>query len=784
VTQSPKPRFRVIAALAVAAVVVAAAVSAWRLPRRSYATPSGAALGALPRGERPSDLNLLLITLDTTRADAIGAYGSAASRTPVIDRLAKSGALFAHAVAPAPLTLPAHASLFTSKFPPGHGVRDNGGFFLADSEVTLAERLKANGFQTGGFVGAYVLDRRWGIGQGFDTYFDDFDLSKADAAVAAVERPGNEVADAALRWLENTRSSRFFGWVHFYDAHSPYSPPPPYREQFADRPYLGEVAFVDAQIGRLLNFLESRDLLRKTIVAVVGDHGESLGEHGESTHGFFVYQAAVRVPFVILSPYDGLSGRRVEDVVRTVDLLPTILDLLGVRLEGEVDGRSLVPLMSGAVSQLSLAAYSEAMYPRHHFGWSELRALTSTRFKYIEAPRPELYDLDQDPGETRNLYEAQRALGHRIAAVLRKMEAADLNRAATPAAPIDPDARARLAALGYVATFAADTPRDRSTLADPKDKIDIFNLMVEAREQILRESEWDKGLASLQRVVARDPNVIDAWLMMGRHLARVHQYDRALDTFRRALALKPDYDLAIINMANVYRHLGRLDDALAGFKRALDLDPTNLDVRQEMAQLLIEMGRLDAASAELRTILDKAPNRAPARNSLGALRLLQGDVDGGEREIRAALARRADLPLAHFNLALVAEKRGDVKAAVTEYRREIELNPGSYKAEFNLGRLYGENGDRQAQRGMYEASIGSNPSFAEGHLFLSKLYFDLGELEKAGRAARRGLELAPEGEWAALGHFVLADAFAAQGRSAEAAREVTRGRRLAARMRR
>lgn len=741
-------------------------------------------LGHLTSGERPSDLNLLLITLDTTRADAIGVYGSRDSRTPTIDRLAQSGVLFAHAVAPAPLTLPAHASLFTSKFPPGHGVRDNGGFVLEDSQTTLAERLKSNGFQTGGFVGAYVLDRRWGVGQGFDTYVDDFDLANTDASLAAAERPGNEVADSALKWLENAAQSRFFAWVHFYDAHSPYSPPPPYRDQFAGRPYLGEIAFVDVQIRRLIDFLESRDLLRKTIVAVVGDHGESLGEHGESTHGFFIYESVLHVPFVMLSPYDTLSGRRVSDIVRSVDLLPTVLDLLGIRLDEEVDGQSLVPLMTGAAGSLDLSAYSEAMYARHHYGWSDLRALTSNRFKYIEAPRPELYDLERDPQETRNLYEGRRALADRMAAVLRRIESAGAAQPAKSIAPIDPDARARLAALGYVATFAADPPRDRSMLADPKDKIELFNLMTDAREQLQRESEWDKGLESLKRVVARDPAVIDAWLMMGRHFGRVHQYERALDSFRRVLALKPDYDLAFINMANVYRHLGRLDAALSGFKHALTLDPTNLDVRQEMAQLLIEMGQLDAASTELRAILDKAPQRAPARNSMGALRLLHGDVDGGERDIHAALARRPDLPLAHFNLALVAEKRGDLKGAVAEYRREIELQPGSYTAQFNLGKLYGQLGDRQAQREMYEAAIASNPRFTEGHLFLAKLYLDIGDLDNAIRSAQRGLELAPEGEWAPLGHFVVADAFAVQGRATESAREAAQGRRLAARAKR
>ena len=246
---------------ALAAGLALAGVGAWLRLRRPVVliTPTGAAVGALPRGIAPSDLNLLIITLDTTRADRLGAYGWPESVTPELDRIARQGVMFEHAVTSAPLTLPAHSSLFTAKYPPHHGVRDNGGFFLDERETTLAERLKARGLKTGGFVGAYVLDRTWGIAQGFDTYFDDFDLSKYESpSLADVERPANEVADRALAWLDTVKSSRFFCWVHFYDAHSPYAPPEPYRTRFAAHPYLGEIAFVDSQIGRIRAYLDTQ----------------------------------------------------------------------------------------------------------------------------------------------------------------------------------------------------------------------------------------------------------------------------------------------------------------------------------------------------------------------------------------------------------------------------------------------------------------------------------------------------------------------------------------------
>jgi choline-sulfatase len=769
---------------ALTALAVAAGAAAYFLGgSRETRTPGGAVVGRLPRGVRPQDLNLLVITLDTTRADRLGAYGWPQSPTPTLDRIAQEGVLFEHAAAPAPLTLPAHSSLFTGSYPPRHGVRDNGGFFLDERATTLAERLKAAGLKTGAFVGAYVLDRTWGIAQGFETFFDNFDLSKFDTpSLAEVERPANEVADRALAWLDTVKGTRFFGWVHFYDAHSPYSPPEPYKTRFAGTPYLGELAFVDSQVARLRAFLEAEQLLDRTVVVVIGDHGESLGEHGESTHGFFVYESVLHVPLMILAPYDAMRGRRVGDVVRSVDVLPTVLELFGLPLTDKVDGQSVVPMMTGAVREMGLAAYAEAIYPRYHYGWSDLRSLTSGRYKYIAAPRPELYDLAQDPREERNLYEDRRPLGDRMAAVL---DAADPHRQdeVKPAAPIDADARARLAALGYVGTFAAAPASSSSRLADPKDKIELFNLMITARERLHDEHDSEGGLKALREVVAKDDAVIDAWLLMGNEHSRRREFPLALECYRRALTLKPDYDLAVFNMANVYRTLGRDNDALAEYRKLATRDPRNAQAHQRIAQVLVDQGHLDEAQQSLNRALEIQPAMAAARNTLGALRLKQGDVDAGDREIRAALVDNPQLRLAHFNLALAAEQRGDFDGAIAEYKKEIALDPKSHMAQFNLGKVYERLGNVNEQRSAYRAAIDSNPEFAEGHLFLAKLYLDLGQHGEAIALARKGIALRPDSEYAPLGHFVIADAYARDGRAAEAAAEAAEGRRLAARTR-
>src|SRR6476661_8233462 len=356
--------------LGISAAVLAltvAALAGWRwIGVHPTRTGSGVVLGALPRGVLRDHLNLVLVTLDTTRADRIGAYGARDVETPTFDSLAQSGVLFEQAVSVAPLTLPAHSSLFTGRFPPEHGVRDNGGFFLGPEQVTLAEVLKARGYRTGAFVAAYVLDSKWGLNQGFDTYFDDFDLSQSRAvSLSAIQRPANEVLDKALPWIEQSNGTPFFAWIHFYDPHAPYRPPEPFATKYKGHPYNGEIAFADSQIARLISTLQSRGLYDRTVIVVMGDHGESLGDHGESAHGFFVYNSVTHVPLVIRAPFTATAHRRIADPVRSVDIMPTMLDLLGMPAASGISGASLVPLLTGAKNELGLDAYSEAMYPLH-----------------------------------------------------------------------------------------------------------------------------------------------------------------------------------------------------------------------------------------------------------------------------------------------------------------------------------------------------------------------------------------------------------------------------------
>jgi choline-sulfatase len=769
--------------------IVAIAAGTWFVRSRPVKTAAGVELGQLAAGVTRDRLNLVIVTLDTTRADRIGAYGSHEVETPTIDRLASEGVLFEQAVSAAPLTLPAHSSLFTGKFPPEHGVRDNGGFFLGPEQVTLAEVLKGRGYRTGGFVAAYVLASKWGINQGFDTYFDDFDLSQVRAvSLSAIQRPANEVLDKALPWIEQSSSAPFFAWIHLYDPHAPYRPPEPFATKYKGHPYNGEIAFADSQIARLISTLQARGLYDRTVIVVMGDHGESLGDHGESAHGFFVYNSVTHVPLVIRAPFSGIGHRRVADPVRSVDIMPTMLDLLGAPAASGISGTSLVPLMTGAKAELGLDAYSEAMYPLHHYGWSDLHALRSGRYKVIDAPRPELYDVDRDPNETTNLFTERQALGDRMIAQLRTLESGFTKVvAAMPAADVDPEARERLAALGYVGTFVANASDPRTGRADPKDKIGLFNKLNEATDVSKDRDDDAEGsfthvITLLTEVIREDPQVIDAWFMRGTKYLAHGDLEKAVEDFKKTLSLKPDYDLAVSNLAQAYRRMGNDDAAMAGFEHYLQLDPKDPFVRYSMGEIWLDRGDSARAEALFQRALELDSSVVAAKNAMGVIALQRGDVVTAERLIREALATKPTLRLAHFNLALVAEQRGDARTAEREYVEELKQHPENYKAAFNLSRLYEQVGDRDGQIEALKQSIVSNPRFAEGHFFLAKAYLDAGaHLEDAARLASKGLELAPRSEYAPLGHYVLADIYNRQGRTREGAEEAARGRALEAR---
>src|SRR5277367_2121384 len=370
-----------------------------------------AALHAVAQTSAKPPANVVLITIDTLRADHIGCYGYKEIKTPSIDGLAADGARFERAFAVVPVTLPSHSAMLTGTYPMLSGMHDFSGNKLGALQPTLASVLKQAGYQTGAVVSAAVLDSRFGLNQGFDFYYDHFDFSRLDERnLDEMERPGNVAADVAMDWLAKNSQKKFFLWMHLYDPHFPYRPPEPYNREYADRPYDGEIAFADEQVGRLLKFLKEKGIYKNTVIVLCGDHGESLGEHGEKTHGFFIYNATMHVPLIIRVPGNAATETVIADPASLVDIMPTVLSAVGVEIPSQVQGRNLFPDRRHAEANRSTQAardrvlYGETFMPRIHFNWSELRASENTKYHFIDAPRPELYDLAKDPGEVHNLF--------------------------------------------------------------------------------------------------------------------------------------------------------------------------------------------------------------------------------------------------------------------------------------------------------------------------------------------------------------------------------------------
>jgi arylsulfatase A-like enzyme/Flp pilus assembly protein TadD len=760
-------------------LILLAAAVVLRIARRPPQSAAEARQRLLALSPSPRDLNLVVVTLDTTRADRLGCYGFAGVETPNIDGLAAEGVLFEHATATVPLTFPSHSSIFTGLVPPHHGVRDNGGFFLDDAKVTLAERLRQAGYATGAFVGAWVLEAKWGLAQGFEEYSDRFDLSKYKVvSLGTVQKPGDEVMDGALAWLEKVGSRKFFAWVHLYDPHTPYDPPEPFASRYPSQPYLGEIAYADKVVGRLVTWLRDRGVLDRTLVVVTADHGESLGDHGESTHAYFIYDATTHVPLIVRTPW-GLRGRRSQQA-SGVDVMPTVLDLLGLPPQQGLDGHSLALALLDPGASADTLAYSETYFPRYHFGWQHLRGVRSLRYKFIDAPQPELYDLQQDPGETSNIY---KAFSRRAEELRLRMEA--MTKEGAAAAPerrsLDPDTLQRLAALGYVGNVIDLDPK--AVLPDPKEKLPLFALMNTAKRLAQEEDRLEDGVAKMREVIARDPNIMDAHLTLGNWLVRLRRGDEAIAAFKAALTLKPDDDIALGNLARILRARGRTRDALEAlevFRAALRVNPRNPQAWYQLATLYLDLGRTGDAETSFKEALAANPKMGAAWSGLGAIAFERGQLQTAEEQVRKGLELEPRLRTGLYNLARIREARGDVAGAEGLYREELQTYADNGRARFNLAQLHRATGDRARYLAGLQDCVLKAPEFGACYLYLAREELGAGRLDQAADLAKRGLEVQPGSDVAPLGHYVLADVYNRRGQGAQAQEEVAKAQRLEA----
>jgi choline-sulfatase len=716
----------------IAIVVVAIGVIAGTVMRQPRT-------GTTPQRRFP---NVLLITIDTLRWDHVGTYGASNVSTPALDSLAARGARFETAIVHVPLTAPSHASILTGLTPVRHGVHDNGAFALPAVLPTLATMFRDAGYATGGFISGFPLDRRFGFAKGFDVYDDTLPRGRAAAGAGATERHADQTTARAIAWLDQhaptpdaaVNERPWFVWVHYFDPHAPYEPPPDYLQRFATRPYDGEIAFVDAQIARLLGHLRERGALDRTITLVTADHGESLGEHGEETHGVFIYDATLRVPWIIGGA--GVSPGRVSPVVaRGIDVAPTLLDLAGVPAPPSLDGRSLRPALDGQ-PMTDEPAYIESLLASRNFGWAALRGLRDAHWKYIDAPSREAYDLARDPQESINRLPEQ---PERAAAMAKVLAATTARSSPAADAPVSSDTTARLRALGYVGSTSS--PQRQST-RDPKDHIALVNRL----EHAIADTRVNPGRAAsaLRAVLDEDPGIVVARRQLAVALSATGDHRGTMEQLRWLDAHGTASAEDLLLLSESLRANGDARSAAAVRERAARLDPASPEIALTEARASMADRRVDEAGRAYEHALDLSPGNPEALTGLGQLALARGEVERASTLFERVLAADAHDVGARTGLALVRGRQGRMGDAVAILQEVVSDAPADGQALAALGAALARGGRPDAAVPYFERAIAAGartPAVLNG---LGFARLESGDRAGALSALQSSLSLEPQ----------------------------------------
>ncbi|MEO8379318.1 MAG: sulfatase-like hydrolase/transferase [Acidobacteriota bacterium] len=675
--------------------------------------------------------NVLLVTFDTTRADHIDGR-----ITPNVMALAKDGTFFVTAIASQPLTAPSHATILTGSSPYRHGVRNNGAYVLAKENVTLAERLRAAGYATHAIVAAYVLDSRFGFDQGFDSYDDDLSLGVA-AGGGQREIDARRVADKAIRWLGLTRDKPFFLWLHFYDPHAGYTPPPDVAAAFPGDPYSGEIHYADRELGRVLAWLRAHKQIEDTLVVFTADHGESLGEHGEAGHGLFVYDATTRVPLIFAGPRVP-RGRRLDWVAGHTDIVPTVLDLLDQDAQSNGDGASLAQWWDGSAPP-DRHAYSETIAGRTNFGWSELRSLRSRTTRVIEAPRREAYDLAHDPAEQHNVSGGDTPAGARplFAELARVRARDDLGR---PASAVDEETRRKLASLGYVMGSSAAMS---GAPVDPKDRVGTWQNFQEA-QALLRRHELPAATEALRSLAATEPRSDAVAMLLATALRQGGRRAEALDVLKQIIERDPRNAAASLARASLLREAGRGDEARTLIETVLRLDPGNADGRVALADLAMDEGRTAVAEAILRDALRRDPRSSVILAALGDTLHRSGRPAQALALLEQAHRDDPNSHLVAYNYAVVLERTGHPAEALQAYRAALRLDPEHSMTWNNVGSLLDRAGKRREAMAFIARAHRLDPGNVEATYNLGALLLVTGHAKEAVPLLEQAVALRPD----------------------------------------
>ena len=696
----------------------------------------------------PPRPNVLLLTLDTLRADALPVFGNKVVKTPVINKMAKESTRFSRAYTVTPLTIPSHSSIFTGMYPPRHGVRDNGDFFLGDDAVTLAERLKGAGYATMASVGAEVTSHHWGFAQGFDAFYDDMGVETDDVANRwRVERRGDEVVDDALGWLEaNGQTAPWFAWVHLFDAHYPYDPPEPFATTHKDLPYLGEVSYLDLQVGRVMAWLESSGQLDHTLVVLTADHGEGLGAHGEAFHGVLVYDPTTRIPIIIRPPGGQGTPGLVRFPVSVVDLTPTILGAVGLSAAERLDGVDLSPWIGAAEPPPAPEAreiYVESLYPYRHYGWAPQRALVSEEWKLIDSTTPELY-ARTDAGESDNL-----AVSETPPPELAAMRAAIRALAATltpeddmaDAVQLDPERLAQLEALGYVTTLA-DSSADgfEAGLPDPVERLPSLRELERARAG-LQTGNLADALAATQALIAAEPGLLETRALLAQIQGRMGDLEGSLRTWQEIDDLRPSSN-ARAAMGHLRLTMGEATEGRRLLREALDIDPYLSSAWTAYLRALFMSGELAALEDALKEARSRLPDLVVIDALEGVLTAVRGDAVGAELMLQGVLSRDPMQPFVNHGLGLLARQRGDDAAAEAHLLEETRLG-AALASRRALVEIYAEQRRYDEQVAQLELISRSDPTDMPTWHSLAQALYNLQRYDEALPAVETCVDLGP-----------------------------------------
>lgn len=693
--------------------------------------------------------DLVLITIDTLRADRLPLNGYRAIKTPCLDALVQDAVVFDEAVAHAPITLPSHASIMTGLYPPQHGLRDNGGFFAPDSLITLAELLEDSGYQTAAFVSAFVLDSRFGLDQGFEIYDDDLiDGRPPPSKFGVKDRRAETTVSASLDWLEvATRSPEpFFMWIHLYDPHYTYAPPEPFRSRYRD-PYDGEIAYTDQELGRLISALKRKGRYRDALVIVTADHGESLGDHGESTHSIFIYESTQWVPLIMKFPRSEYRGLRVPNVVRHIDIMPTVLHALApsqlpTGWSDDLPGRSLLRLLAGQDTERAPPSYAEAYLPRHQFGWSALYSLRNERYKFIEAPTPELYDLANDMKEQRNIAATVQDLVIDLRAQLQELKAALGETTSTNTVrSMDRETERKLQALGYVSTAP---PSVATAGKDPKEMIWQHELRTRAH-RLLNQEFHAQAIPILRSLVARDPTNPTAYSELAAAYGDLGWWDEAEAAYLRALKLAPDRAEFHAGLAKVYFKSRRnFAGAAREIQTAFAITPEDPALWTLSGDFLHEQGRLDEAIVAYAKAVDAGSQDAPLLVGYASALNLRGNVERAREVIESAIRSDPTNDVAHYNHGVILERQDALLLAESAYRESLRLEPHNHLAWGNLGNVLVRQGSLEEAINAFQRALSIEPKDARTLYNLGSLHLGHGRPQQAVYALAEAVALQPE----------------------------------------